>query len=69
MGLRSSISPKLLSLQIRKHKNGFSTFPSHEGRGTPSTLEVVGTDYYEFRALLMVRSAEGLTKTYKCLDY
>ena len=42
----------------------FETFPfpqTWEGR---SDLESVGAEYYEFRAALMVRNDEGLTKTY-----
>lgn len=69
MGLRSSISPKLLSLQIRKHKNGLSTFPSLEGWETHFTLEVVGKGYYEFRlgldvSLVPVIFIKGLIATF-----
>jgi hypothetical protein len=42
----------------------FETFPFPEGFESNPTLEVVGQTYYEFRAALMVRNDEGLTKTY-----
>ena len=37
--------------------------PRRAGRPTP-TLEAAGQAYYDFRAALMVRNNEGLTKTY-----
>jgi hypothetical protein len=48
----------------------FETFPFPEGvlaplpDGRGSALEDAGKEYYEFRAALMVRNNEGLTKTY-----
>ena len=42
----------------------FETFPFPDGWETESGLEGVGNEYYEFRASLMVRNDEGLTKTY-----
>ncbi len=42
----------------------FETFPFPDGWETESALEGVGNEYYEFRASLMVRNDEGLTKTY-----
>jgi hypothetical protein len=42
----------------------FETFPFPEGLETKPLLEVVGKEYYEFRATVMVRNNEGLTKTY-----
>jgi len=42
----------------------FDTFPFPENWQTDSTLEAAGKTYYEFRAELMVRNDEGLTKTY-----
>src|SRR5262249_22817199 len=42
----------------------FETFPFPEGFETHSKLEAAGKEYYEFRAALMVRNNEGLTKTY-----
>ena len=42
----------------------FGTFPFPDGWETESALEGVGNEYYEFRASLMVRNDEGLTKTY-----
>jgi hypothetical protein len=42
----------------------FETFPFPKGfEGNPA-LESAGKEYYEFRAALMVRNNEGLTKTY-----
>ncbi len=40
------------------------TFPFPEDWQTDPTLEAAGKTYYEFRAELMVRNDEGLTKTY-----
>ena len=40
------------------------TFPFPIGFKTNAVLEAVGREYYEFRAALMVRNNEGLTKTY-----
>ena len=42
----------------------FETFPFPTGWETDSTLESVGKEYYEYRADLMVRNNEGMTKTY-----
>ncbi len=42
----------------------FDTFPFAENFETDAELEAVGKVYYEFRAALMVRNDEGLTKTY-----
>src|SRR5262249_25317939 len=42
----------------------FETFPFPENWKTHPTLEATGKAYYEFRAVLMVRNEEGLTKTY-----
>ena len=42
----------------------FETFPFPDGWETQPTLETAGLAYYEFRAALMVRTDEGLTKTY-----
>jgi hypothetical protein len=42
----------------------FETFPFPEGFETHPSLEAAGKEYYEFRAALMVRNNEGLTKTY-----
>ena len=42
----------------------FETFPFPPNWQTDPTLEAVGKTYYEFRAALMVRNDEGLTKTY-----
>jgi hypothetical protein len=45
-------------------KDCFETFPFAENWGTRSAIEAAGKAYYEFRAALMVRNDEGLTKTY-----
>ena len=42
----------------------FETFPFPEGWETNPDLEVAGQAYYDFRADLMIRNNEGLTKTY-----
>lgn len=42
----------------------FETFPFPLDFQTNAALEEVGRDYYVFRAALMVRNNEGLTKTY-----
>jgi hypothetical protein len=42
----------------------FETYPFPENFETHAKLEVVGKAYYEFRAILMVKNNEGLTKTY-----
>jgi hypothetical protein len=42
----------------------FETFPLPKGWEAHPALETVGREYYEFRAALMVRNEEGLTKTY-----
>jgi hypothetical protein len=42
----------------------FETFPFPENFETDAKLEEAGKEYYEFRAALMVKNNEGLTKTY-----
>jgi len=42
----------------------FETFPFPESWETHPALEAAGKAYYEFRAALMVKNDEGLTKTY-----
>jgi hypothetical protein len=42
----------------------FETFPFPPTHEINPALESIGKDYYEFRAALMVRNNEGLTKTY-----
>jgi hypothetical protein len=42
----------------------FETFPFPLNFETNATLESIGKSYYEFRAALMIRNNEGLTKTY-----
>jgi hypothetical protein len=42
----------------------FETFPFPKNFETDAKLEAVGKPYYQFRAGLMAKSTEGLTKTY-----
>ena len=42
----------------------FETFPFPDGWDTDPVLEAAGQIYYDFRAQLMVKRNEGLTKTY-----
>ena len=42
----------------------FETFPFPPNFETDPSLEFAGQAYYEFRAALMIRNNEGLTKTY-----
>ncbi|HSO00551.1 MAG TPA: type IIL restriction-modification enzyme MmeI [Candidatus Nanopelagicales bacterium] len=42
----------------------FETFPFPDGWQTNPALEATGKAYYDFRAALMVKNDEGLTKTY-----
>jgi hypothetical protein len=42
----------------------FENYPFPEGYESDPTLEAAGKAYYEFRAALMIRNDEGLTKTY-----
>jgi hypothetical protein len=42
----------------------FETFPFPRDYESNDALEAAGREYYEFRAALMVRNNEGLTKTY-----
>ncbi len=42
----------------------FETFPFAQGWTTEPALEASGKTYFDFRAALMVRNNEGLTKTY-----
>src|SRR5207302_7415493 len=42
----------------------FETFPFPDSFETDAKLEAVGKEYYDFRAALMVKNNEGLTKTY-----
>jgi len=42
----------------------FETFPFPGKMDVHSAMDVAGKTYYEFRAALMVRNNEGLTKTY-----
>ena len=42
----------------------FETFPFHDGWEIDPALEAAGREYYQFRANLMIRNDDGLTKTY-----
>lgn len=42
----------------------YANYPFPHGWHTNTALEAAGREYYEFRAALMVRNNEGLTKTY-----
>lgn len=42
----------------------FETFPFPRGWTTHPALEATGEAYHDFRADLMIRNGEGLTKTY-----
>ena len=42
----------------------FETFPFPENWASHPALDSAGKAYYEFRAALMIRNNEGLTKTY-----
>ena len=42
----------------------FETYPFPDFWETLSTIEISGKEYYEFRAALMLRHDEGMTKTY-----
>jgi hypothetical protein len=42
----------------------FETFPFPENWETHPAIEGAGKNYYDFRAALMVRNDQGLTKTY-----
>jgi hypothetical protein len=42
----------------------FRTFPFPTGFNSSSSLELAGDAYYRYRACLMVKRSEGLTKTY-----
>ena len=42
----------------------FESYPFPRGWETHPTLETAGEAYYEYRAALMVRNDEGMTKTY-----
>ena len=56
---------ELLSLAgIAAPSDCFETFPFPDEWDTHPTLELAGTGYYRFRADLMIRHDEGLTKTY-----
>jgi hypothetical protein len=53
-----------LSLSRYNPSDCFVTFPFPENWQTKSALETAGKAYYEFRAALMVKNNEGMTKTY-----
>ena len=47
-----------------KLSDSFETFPFPENFESDAGLEAAGREYYEYRAALMVKNDEGLTKTY-----
>ena len=47
-----------------RHALCFETFPFPEHWETHPALEAAGRAYYDFRAALMVRNDEGMTRTY-----
>jgi hypothetical protein len=53
-----------LSLSRYNSSDCFETFPFPENYKLSSDLEAAGEVYYDFRANLMVRNNEGLTRTY-----
>jgi len=57
----SSTSMDLLSYTP---SDSFETFPFPEAHEKSGALEAAGKAYYEYRADLMIRNGEGLTKTY-----
>jgi hypothetical protein len=57
----SSTSIELMSYTA---SDCFETFPLPENWETHAVLEAAGKAYYEFRAALMIRTNEGLTKIY-----
>jgi hypothetical protein len=52
------------STPLHPLRDCFETFPFPESWETDPALEAAGRAYYDFRAALMVRNDEGLTKTY-----
>ena len=57
-------SSTLEDRQGYRPSDSFETFPFPPKFEVNPTLESVGNAYYDFRAALMVRNNEGLTKTY-----
>jgi hypothetical protein len=53
-----------LSLSRYNTSDCFETFPFPAGYDSSFDLEQAGRNYFEFRASLMIRNNEGLTKTY-----
>jgi hypothetical protein len=46
------------------HSDCFETFPLPQEHESSKALEKAGREYYDFRAELMIKQNEGLTKTY-----
>ena len=63
LGLGSS-GPTLKDDLMYAPSDCFETFPFPENWTIHPALEPAGKAYYEFRAALMIRNNEGLTKTY-----
>ena len=60
----TQLSSGLEDRQGYRPSDGFEPFPFPLDFETDSRLEEIGREYYAFRAALMVRNNEGLTKTY-----
>ena len=60
----TQLSSGLEDRQGYRPTDGFEPFPFPIRFETNAALEAAGRAYYEFRAALMVRNNEGLTKTY-----
>jgi hypothetical protein len=59
-----SFSSTAIELMRYTPSDCFETFPLPEGWETHPILEATGKTYFEFRAALMVKNDEGLTRTY-----
>jgi hypothetical protein len=57
-------SSTAMELMRYSPSDAFETFPFPEDWETNAALEEAGREYYEYRAALMIRNNEGLTKTY-----
>jgi hypothetical protein len=60
----SFLSSTLEDRQGYRPSDCFETFPFSPALASDAVLAAVGQQYYDFRAALMVQSAEGLTRTY-----
>ena len=60
----SCLGPSLEDRPVYTPSDCFETFPFPIGWATHPALEAAGEAYYAYRAALMVKNNEGLTKTY-----